>query len=114
MGLRHTLEQVLEWLRAGYPAGVPQEDYVALLGILHRRLDDAEVAEIARQYAATANGPKISDSEIEQLLEAATHQQATPEDVRRVSATLAAGGWPLAAVVAADAPPAHDSSHGSD
>ncbi|HEY5484993.1 MAG TPA: DUF3349 domain-containing protein, partial [Propionibacteriaceae bacterium] len=32
------MTRVVGWLRAGYPDGVPQQDYVALLGILHRQL----------------------------------------------------------------------------
>ena len=32
------MQRVLQWLRAGYPEGVPQQDYVALLGILRRTL----------------------------------------------------------------------------
>ena len=37
------LSRIVAWLRAGYPTGVPEQDYVALLGLLRRRLTDDEV-----------------------------------------------------------------------
>ena len=43
---RNVVSRVLDWLRAGYPDGVPQQDYVALLGILRRHLTDEEIVEI--------------------------------------------------------------------
>ena len=38
------VQRILRWLRAGYPDGVPQQDYVALLGILRRTLTPSELA----------------------------------------------------------------------
>ncbi|TNM59776.1 DUF3349 domain-containing protein [Streptomyces sp. NP160] len=89
--------RVLGWLRAGYPAGVPQGDYVALLGLLRRGLTDTEVRRIAAELAAAArHGDDITTADVERLIGSATLDQAAPEDVARVCARLAAGGWPLA------------------
>ncbi|GAA3346075.1 DUF3349 domain-containing protein [Amorphoplanes nipponensis] len=93
------LTRAVEWLRAGYPAGVPRGDYVALLGVLRRKLTEDEVRRIAVDLAersVLAGADPISTADIEQMISAAMLQQATPEDVVRVSARLAAGGWPLA------------------
>lgn len=87
------------WLRAGYPAGVPRQDYVALLGVLRRKMTEEEVRRIAVDLAdrwVLAGDDPISTEDIEQMISSALLQEATPQDVVRVSARLAAGGWPLA------------------
>jgi hypothetical protein len=90
--------RALEWLRAGYPAGVPRQDYVALLGLLRRKLTEVEVHRISTELAQMAEaGEHITVADVEQLINEATlDSEAAPEDVARVSARLAAGGWPLA------------------
>src|SRR3954447_16845281 len=89
--------RVVEWLRAGYPSGVPQQDYVVLLGLLRRKLTDAEVHQISTELAGLAEqGEVITTADVERLIGEATLVEAAPEDVRRVSSRLAAGGWPLA------------------
>jgi hypothetical protein len=90
--------RVLRWLRAGYPAGVPQQDYVVLLGLLRRSLTDTEVRQIAGDLAVLASqGTTITTADVEQMIGEATLDAASAADVARVSAHLAAGGWPLAA-----------------
>lgn len=89
------LGRAVDWLRAGYPAGVPQQDYVVLLGLLRRKLTDAEVRQIADQLVSLASDP-ITTEDIEKLIRESVLQPASEEDVARVSAHLAAGGWPLA------------------
>jgi uncharacterized protein DUF3349 len=90
--------RAVEWLRAGYPAGVPRGDYVALLGLLRRKLTEAEVKKIAQDLAdiSQRDGDPITTHDIEDMIDSSILQPASPEDVARVSARLAAGGWPLA------------------
>ncbi|BCJ49999.1 hypothetical protein Asp14428_14740 [Actinoplanes sp. NBRC 14428] len=93
------LTRAVEWLRAGYPAGVPRQDYVALLGVLRRKLTEDEVRGIARELVsrlAPAGDDPVTTGDIEELISSSMLQEASPEDVVRVSAHLAAGGWPLA------------------
>ncbi|WP_432824426.1 DUF3349 domain-containing protein [Dactylosporangium sp. CA-092794] len=92
------LTRAVEWLRAGYPAGVPRQDYVALLGLLRRKLTEDEVRKIARDLAGVSQrtADPITTEDIEGMINGAVLQDASPEDVVRVSAHLAAGGWPLA------------------
>jgi hypothetical protein len=40
------------FVRAGYPQGVPETDYIPLLALLRRRLSDEEVAAVAAQLTA--------------------------------------------------------------
>jgi hypothetical protein len=94
------IARVVGWLRAGYPAGVPDQDYVPLLGILQRSLTPTELARVvdeivsdATRAGGTAQNPDAAEvrERIEQLLLG----PALPEDLVRVSARLAAAGWPL-------------------
>ena len=43
------LQRVAAWLRAGYPQGIPDADYVPLLAILRRRLSEEETRELGDQ-----------------------------------------------------------------
>jgi Protein of unknown function (DUF3349) len=89
--------RALDWLRAGYPAGVPKQDYVVLLGLLRRKLTDHEVREIVSELAGLARqGEEITTADVEKLINQATLDAPGEADVARVSAHLAAGGWPLA------------------
>jgi hypothetical protein len=91
------LTRSVEWLRAGYPTGVPRRDYVALLGILRRKMSEEEVKKIATSLAdqSLLSEDPISAADIEKMVSDEMMQSASPEDVVRVSARLAAGGWPL-------------------
>ena len=92
------ITRAVDWLRAGYPAGVPRQDYVALLGVLRRKLTEEEVRKIAvdlAEQSVLAGDDPISTEDIETMVHNAVLQSASPEDVVRVSARLAAGGWPL-------------------
>ena len=40
------LMKVVEWLRAGYPTGVPQGDYIPLVALLRRQLFDDELDQV--------------------------------------------------------------------
>src|SRR5437879_875076 len=46
MALSEVLAKIIEWLRAGYPQGVPEHDYVPLLALLSRRLTHDEVLQV--------------------------------------------------------------------
>jgi hypothetical protein len=37
------LSAIVDFLRVGYPEGVPQQDYIPLLALLRRQLSDEEV-----------------------------------------------------------------------
>ena len=93
---RNVVTRVVGWLRAGYPDGVPQQDYVALLGILHRQLTDEEIVMIAQTIAGSA--ATDVEERIRLAIRRKTLQPATDDEVARVSARLATVGWPLAVV----------------
>ena len=49
MPLSSFLASVVGWLRAGYPEGVPESDYVPLVAVLARRLSPDEVRSVAAE-----------------------------------------------------------------
>lgn len=89
------LSAVVDWLRAGYPEGVPERDYVPLLALLARRLTAEEVAVVAAQLRDEGRLP-ITNTDIGELIMGITDELPRREDVARVRAQLASGGWPLA------------------
>lgn len=94
MALRPVLSSIVGWLRAGYPDGVPNVDYMPLFALLASQLSDADVAAIADELAAASD--PTSAHAIHDAIETITHEKPLESDVNRVSAKLAAGGWPLA------------------
>lgn len=93
--------RVVGWLRAGYPSGVPEQDYVPLLGILRRSLTPDELEQVVGQLLsdaarADAAGVGLSAVRMRERIEQMLLGPALPEDLVRVSARLAAAGWPLA------------------
>ncbi|WP_307828596.1 DUF3349 domain-containing protein [Antrihabitans sp. YC2-6] len=94
-----SLRSAVGWLRAGYPNGVPREDYVALFAVLHRRLTETEVRQVVDELIAEREeeGGQIDREEIEAAIARLAKEQPGENDVERVAAQLAAGGWPVVA-----------------
>ena len=98
---RNVALRVLHWLEAGYPDGIPRQDRFPLVALLRRRLSDEQTRQIVADLTApgaveTRGDDPITADEIERLAERQLRESPSPEDVARVSARLAAGGWPLA------------------
>jgi hypothetical protein len=86
--------KIVGWLRAGYPEGVPQHDYMPLFALLGTQLTNDEVTLIADELAFAAD-PKSAEA-IKTAITAVTNTKPSEADVARVRSHLAAGGWPLA------------------
>ena len=104
------LQSILDWLRAGYPDGVPGPDRVPLLALLQSTpLTDDQVIEVVRHITATESkapaGHTIDHDEIAHFIGEFTAHDASEQNVRRVAAKLATAGWPLAGVKTADETP---------
>jgi len=101
MSTKSLLISVLNWLRAGYPEGVPGPDRVPLLALLRATpLTEEQVAEVVRNIAEASAPADIDDpierDDIAEFIADVTHHDAGPENIARVAAKLAAAGWPLA------------------
>ena len=99
----HFLRSVIRWLQAGYPEGVPGPDRVPLFALLRStplstdQLKEVIISLTSKDSPAAADGV-IDGNEIAQQITELTHKDPGPENVRRVAATLAAAGWPLAGI----------------
>jgi hypothetical protein len=89
--------RVVRWLRAGYPDGVPQQDYLALLGILRRALTAKELEGVVTALNdEAATGEQILTRQlVEQRIADVVKGPIDHDDVVRVSTRLAGAGWPL-------------------
>lgn len=87
------LGKVVDWLREGYPTGIPAKDTIPVLALLRRRLTPQEVAEVAAELRAQGlMEPDRADvgSEITKITDELPH----PEDLQRVFDHLAFRGFP--------------------
>jgi hypothetical protein len=94
MALPPFLNSVIEWLRAGYPEGVPDVDYVPLFALLGSQLSENDVKAIAEELENESK-PESAEA-ISKAIATVTDHRASDADVARVRSRLAAGGWPLA------------------
>jgi uncharacterized protein DUF3349 len=94
MPLPPFLASIIHWVRAGYPEGVPDVDYIPLFALLGSQLSEADVQAIAQELENESN-PESADA-IKKAIASVTDHQASDADVARVRSRLAAGGWPLA------------------
>jgi hypothetical protein len=93
------VSKILNWLNAGYPEGIPQRDFPSVLLVLHQNLSDEDIESIADELAlqSVSNGEQpVTADQIRAMVREHAFQSASEDDVRRVSAALAQGGWPLA------------------
>ncbi|MFG1790143.1 DUF3349 domain-containing protein [Nocardia sp. NPDC049149] len=86
------LTAIIDWLRAGYPDGVPESDYIPLLALLRRRLSDDEVRQIAAELAGSGDLPDKTDIQV--MITKVTNEMPSEADVSRVQARLEAHAWP--------------------
>jgi hypothetical protein len=103
--LKHMTEKslarsVLDWLRAGYPGGVPGPDRVPLLALLRNTpLTEDDIRAVVKELTAQ-DSPALADQvidrdEIEAFIEGVTHHDGGPENIQRVADILAAAGFTL-------------------
>jgi len=88
------IASVLNWLRAGYPEGVPPKDSFPLLALLRRTLSDDDYVKIVAELVAEEK-KKVRVRHIRDAIERFTREEPEEADIRQVAAQLAAGGWPL-------------------
>lgn len=87
------LNAIIDWLRAGYPDGVPESDYIPLLALLRRRLSGDEVRQIAAELAGSGDLP-ADKTDIQVMITKITNEMPSETDVLRVQTRLEAHAWP--------------------
>ncbi|MCP9274200.1 DUF3349 domain-containing protein [Mycolicibacterium arenosum] len=93
----HSFDSVVNWLRAGYPDGVPPKDYFPLLALLKRSLTEDEVVRAAQAVLKSNTGDTVTEDEIRTAVAAIIDKEPNPEEIHQVASRLASVGWPLAA-----------------
>ena len=94
MELPPVLKRVVDWLRAGYPEGVPDVDYLPLFALLGSELTNHDVNLIAEELELSSD-PQSAEA-IKKAITEVTNTKPSDADVNRVRARLAGAGWPLA------------------
>ena len=90
MSLPPVLDSIIGWLRAGYPQGVPEQDYIPLLALLARRLTSEEVEAVAAQLVR--QGDPVDPTDIGTLIMKVTNELPRNEDIARVRKQLDTAG----------------------
>jgi hypothetical protein len=86
------LGSIVNWIRAGYPEGIPPTDSFPVLAFLTRRLSNDEIKVVAKELMARGDFDNV---DIGVLITQLTDQLPSEEDVERVRERLAAKGWPF-------------------
>ena len=90
------LDNVLGWLRQGYPEGVPPKDYFPLLALLKRSLTEDEVIKAAQSVLKNADSDSVTADEIRFAVHEVIEKEPNSEEILQVASRLASVGWPLA------------------
>jgi hypothetical protein len=88
------ISQVLDWLRAGYPEGVPPQDYHPLLALMRRTLTAEDLDEVVA-FIERENPDEVHRADLYEAIGQVTTAPPNEHEVRAVAARLAAAGWPL-------------------
>jgi len=94
VGLGDLVARMVAFIRAGYPQGVPETDYVPLLALLRRRLSDDEVTAVATQMADRGE-LNIDTADIGVAITRITDELPSQADLDRVQRRLETIGWPV-------------------
>jgi len=114
--VRHPLKAVLDWLRSGYPEGIPEKDHFAVLAVLRRRLSDDEIDQVVAlsvEHAHETPERHIDYGRVRELIAGTIQEDPSEEDIERVTRRLEEVAWPLATSEKDDADEncAADSTH---
>lgn len=93
--MKHSLTSVLDWLRKGYPEGIPPKDFPPLLALLQRSLTPQEVQQVVAQVIADNPDGDIARESVAHAIENVKNAPPNQDDINDVAARLAAVGWPL-------------------
>lgn len=90
--MHNPLTQFVNWLREGYPEGVPPSDYSPLLSVLQRSLTDNEIEQVVTELRRSRGG-EVDEDEIRESIKDVAHALPTDDDIARVSKRLYDAGW---------------------
>jgi len=92
----NVFENVVNWIRKGYPDGIPPTDYPPLFALLSPVLSEEEITEavitLAREHGV--DQPATPEA-IAAAVAEVTENKPSDAEVAQVASRLAAAGWPL-------------------
>jgi uncharacterized protein YcgL (UPF0745 family) len=91
-GMNQFLNKIVNWLRAGYPDGVPASDTIPVIALLERKLSHDEVKAVAQ---ALMDRGEFDQVDIGVAIIQMINELPAPADIERVRQRLAEKGWPL-------------------
>jgi Protein of unknown function (DUF3349) len=94
MALSSYVHSILNWVRAGYPEGLPPKDYIPLFALLGTQVTNEDLHAIADELAKQSD--PASAAAMKNAITEVMDVKPSDADVARVRARLAEGGWPLA------------------
>jgi uncharacterized protein DUF3349 len=94
MALSSYVHSILNWVRAGYPEGLPPKDYLPLFALLGTQVTNADLQAIADELSQQSDPD--SATAMKKAITGVMDVKPSEADVARVRARLAEGGWPLA------------------
>ena len=98
---KNWLVRFVDWLRVGYPAGVPDGDAGAIMYVLKQELKDADIDRIAavivtKQESHHDRDKTIPERDVQHYIAKTMAQKPTEDDLARVRAKLREGGFTVA------------------
>ena len=91
--------RAINWLRRGYPQGVPSQDNVAVLYVLKRHLSDEDIEAVIKDMidASPEDSParRFTDAQIRDYIRHSANQVPDPQDIARVKTRLTESGFPV-------------------
>ncbi len=85
------IERIVNWLKGGYPQGIPEADFVPLLAVLRRRLGHEEIDQLAERIVREGLVPaQRVDLGAEYLR--VTDELPSESEIRRISEKLRDAG----------------------
>ncbi|MFZ2510199.1 MAG: DUF3349 domain-containing protein [Gordonia sp. (in: high G+C Gram-positive bacteria)] len=96
----NVFDNVINWIRTGYPDGVPPTDYPPLFALLSPMLDESEITDVVLALALDRDPESATTrADVAAAIGKVTEDQPAPSAINQVAARLAAAGWPLDAHV---------------
>jgi hypothetical protein len=95
MTMNNPLSKILDWLRVGYPDGVPPKDFYPLLALLTHNLSEEELAQIVADIKRENPEGDLTQADVHGAIERVTSAPATEDHAREVAERLADAGWPI-------------------
>lgn len=86
------LERALGWLKAGYPQGIPSQDYIPLVAVLKRRLSAEEIEALGQQLSDQGLVP-ADHIDVGTGYLGITDELPSVEELDRVTERLHEAGW---------------------